>query len=72
MMVAASVLLYTWVLVTAALSLAPMFPFLGQEFRLNQQQLSLLTGVNVLTLGFFTLFGLLSTIHFLNRITDIF
>jgi len=49
--VAVSVLLYTWVLVTAALSLAPMFPFLGVEFHLNQTQLGLLTGINVLTLG---------------------
>lgn len=53
--VAISVLLYTWVLVTAALSIAPMFPFLGAEFHLNQTQLGLLTGVNVLTLGFFTI-----------------
>ena len=29
-----------------------MFPLLGADFHLNQQQLSLLTGVNVLTLGF--------------------
>lgn len=29
-----------------------MFPFLGAEFHLNQQQLSLLTGLNVITLGF--------------------
>jgi MFS family permease len=32
--------------------LAPLFPFLGQEFHLSEQQLSLLTGVNVITLGF--------------------
>jgi len=49
---ATSQLLYVWVLVCSALSLAPLFPFLGQEFHLNQQQLSLLTGTNVLTLGF--------------------
>jgi len=53
--VAISVLIYTWVLVTAALSLAPIFPFIGQEFHLNQQQLGLLTGVNIITLGFFTI-----------------
>jgi MFS family permease len=34
------------------LAIAPIFPLLGAEFHLNQQQLSLLTGVNVLTLGF--------------------
>ena len=50
--VAVSQLLYVWVLVCSALSLAPMFPFLGMEFHLNQQQLSLLTGLNVITLGF--------------------
>ena len=49
--VSVSVLLYTWVLVTAALSLAPIFPFIGMEFHLNQTQLGLLTGINVLTLG---------------------
>lgn len=47
---ATSQLLYVWVLVCSALSLAPLFPLLGQEFHLNQQQLSLLTGTNVLTL----------------------
>ena len=49
---AISQLLYVWVLVCSALSIAPMFPLLGMEFRLNQQQLSLLTGLNVITLGF--------------------
>ncbi|CZT23767.1 related to MFS transporter [Ramularia collo-cygni] len=49
---ATSQLLYVWVLVCSALSLAPLFPLLGQEFHLDQQQLSLLTGTNVLTLGF--------------------
>lgn len=49
---AGSQLLYVWVLVSSALSLAPLFPYLGQEFRLDQQQLSLLTGLNVITLGF--------------------
>lgn len=52
MITAVSQLLYVWVLVCSALSLAPLFPFLGQEFHLNQQQLSLLTGLNVITLGF--------------------
>lgn len=49
---AISQLLYVWVLVCSALSIAPMFPLLGAQFRLDQQQLSLLTGVNVITLGF--------------------
>ena len=47
-----SQLIYVWVLVCSALSIAPMFPFLGMEFHLDQQQLSLLTGLNVITLGF--------------------
>ena len=51
-MVAVSQLLYVWVLVCSALSLAPLFPLLGEEFHLGQQQLSLLTGLNVITLGF--------------------
>ncbi|OQN97625.1 hypothetical protein B0A48_16489 [Cryoendolithus antarcticus] len=50
--VAVSQLFYVWVLVCSALSIAPMFPFLGMEFHLDQQQLSLLTGLNVITLGF--------------------
>jgi len=54
--VAVSQLLYVWVLVCSALSIAPMFPFLGMEFHLNQQQLSLLTGLNVITLGFANIF----------------
>ncbi|KAK5138504.1 hypothetical protein LTR08_000090 [Meristemomyces frigidus] len=49
---AASQLLYVWVLVCSALSLAPLFPLLGAEFHLGQQALSLLTGLNVITLGF--------------------
>lgn len=51
-MTAVSQLLYVWVLVCSALSIAPMFPLLGAQFHLGQQALSLLTGVNVLTLGF--------------------
>lgn len=54
--VAITQLIYVWVLVTGALSLAPMFPLLGMEFHLGQQQLSLLTGLNVITLGFANLF----------------
>jgi len=53
---AVSQLLYVWVLVCSALSLAPLFPFLGMEFHLGQQQLSLLTGLNVITLGFANIF----------------
>ncbi|KAF2183782.1 MFS general substrate transporter [Zopfia rhizophila CBS 207.26] len=44
--------LFTWISVTGALSIAPMFPLLGQEFHLNNNQLSLLTGITVITLGF--------------------
>lgn len=53
---AISQLLYVWVLVTSALSIAPMFPFLGARFHLDEQQLSLLTGLNVITLGFANIF----------------
>ena len=35
-----------------ALSIAPMFPLLGEEFSLNQQQLGMLTGIAVITLGY--------------------
>ncbi|KAF2485683.1 major facilitator superfamily domain-containing protein [Neohortaea acidophila] len=45
-------LLYVWVLVCSALSIAPLFPLLGAYFHIGDQQLSLLTGVNVITLGF--------------------
>ncbi|KAF2688427.1 MFS general substrate transporter [Lentithecium fluviatile CBS 122367] len=44
--------LFTWISVTGALSIPPMFPLLGQEFHLNNNQLSLLTGITVITLGF--------------------
>lgn len=37
---------------TGALSIAPMFPLLGTEFRLNNSQLSFLTGITVITLGY--------------------
>jgi nitrate/nitrite transporter NarK len=51
-MVMASQWLFTWISVTGALSIAPMFPLLGQEFHLNDNQLSMLTGITVITLGF--------------------
>lgn len=51
-----SQLFYVWVLVCSALSMAPMFPLLGAEFHLGQQALSLLTGLNVITLGFANIF----------------
>lgn len=44
--------LFTWTAVASALSMAPMFPLLGAEFKLDETQLSLLTGVCVLALGF--------------------
>lgn len=44
--------LYTFVTVESALSLAPMFPFLAEEWHLNLTQLSLLTGACVLALGY--------------------
>ncbi|KAF2002431.1 MFS general substrate transporter [Amniculicola lignicola CBS 123094] len=50
--VMASQWLFTWISVTGALSIAPMFPLLGHEFKLNNNQLSLLTGITVITLGF--------------------
>ncbi|KAF2786716.1 MFS general substrate transporter [Melanomma pulvis-pyrius CBS 109.77] len=50
--VMASQWLFTWISVTGALSIAPMFPLLGKEFHLNNTQLSLLTGITVITLGF--------------------
>ncbi|CAI6317840.1 unnamed protein product [Periconia digitata] len=50
--VMASQWLFTWVTVSGTLSLAPMFPLLGQEFRLTNNQLSMLTGITVITLGF--------------------
>ncbi|KAF1844974.1 MFS general substrate transporter [Cucurbitaria berberidis CBS 394.84] len=50
--VMASQWLFTWISVTGALSIAPMFPLLGKEFHLNNNQLSMLTGITVITLGF--------------------
>jgi MFS family permease len=52
----ASQWLFTWISVTGALSIAPMFPLLGKEFHLNNNQLSLLTGITVITLGFANFF----------------
>ncbi|KAF2729359.1 MFS general substrate transporter [Polyplosphaeria fusca] len=52
LMVMASQWLFTWISVTGALSIAPMFPLLGQEFHLTNNQLSMLTGITVITLGF--------------------
>ncbi|ORY10287.1 major facilitator superfamily domain-containing protein [Clohesyomyces aquaticus] len=51
-MAMASQWLFTWISVTGALSIAPMFPLLGQEFHLNNSQLAFLTGITVITLGF--------------------
>jgi MFS family permease len=48
--------LFTWISVTGALSIAPMFPLLGQEFHLNNNQLAMLTGITVITLGFANFF----------------
>ncbi|RAQ99104.1 MFS general substrate transporter [Stemphylium lycopersici] len=52
LMVMASQWLFTWISVTGALSIAPMFPLLGAEFHLNNNQLAMLTGITVITLGF--------------------
>ncbi|KAF1966864.1 MFS general substrate transporter [Bimuria novae-zelandiae CBS 107.79] len=51
LMVMASQWLFTWISVTGALSIAPMFPLLGKEFHLNNSQLAFLTGITVITLG---------------------
>lgn len=50
-MVMISQCLFTWISVTGALSIAPMFPLLGQEFHLDNSQLAFLTGITVITLG---------------------
>ena len=44
--------MYTFITVESALSMAPMFPLLAAEFKLNDTQVSLLTGVCVLGLGY--------------------
>jgi MFS family permease len=51
-MVMASQCLFTLISVTGALSIAPMFPLLGQEFHLTNNEISMLTGITVITLGF--------------------
>ncbi|KAF2855368.1 MFS general substrate transporter [Plenodomus tracheiphilus IPT5] len=47
----ASQWVFTWISVTGALSIAPMFPLLGHEFGLDNNQLAFLTGITVITLG---------------------
>ncbi|KAL3451719.1 major facilitator superfamily domain-containing protein [Aspergillus insuetus] len=44
--------LYLFVSVESALSMGPMFPFFAQEFGLDDNQLSMLTGACVLALGY--------------------
>jgi MFS family permease len=44
--------IYTVITVERASSMAPMFPFLAAEFKLNDQQVSLLSGVCILGLGY--------------------
>ena len=44
--------LYIFVTVESALSMAPMFPLLAEEFHLDETQLCLLTGACVLALGY--------------------
>lgn len=43
---------FTFISVESALSVAPMFPLLGAEFKLNEQQLSMLTGATVIMAGY--------------------
>ncbi|GAB7353203.1 hypothetical protein MBLNU459_g3726t1 [Dothideomycetes sp. NU459] len=69
--VAVSQLIYVWVGVTSALSLAPVFPLLGAELHLGEQQLSLLTGLNVITLGFANIFIVPISNIFGRRMTSI-
>ncbi|KAF5016142.1 hypothetical protein F66182_12277, partial [Fusarium sp. NRRL 66182] len=45
-------IIYTWVTVASALSMAPMFPLLQEEWNLSQTQLNLITGACVLALGY--------------------
>ncbi|KAF1945299.1 MFS general substrate transporter [Clathrospora elynae] len=56
LMVMASQWLFTWISVTNALSLAPMFPIIGAEFKLDDNQLALLVGITIITLGFANFF----------------
>lgn len=55
-MVMMSQWIFTWISVTGALSIAPMFPLLRKEFHLTNSQLSFLTGITVITLGFANFF----------------
>jgi MFS family permease len=48
--------LFTWIAVTGSLSIAPMFPLLGAEFHLKNNQLALLTGATVITSGLANIF----------------
>lgn len=43
---------YTFITVEAALSIAPMFPLLAAEFKLDQTQLNLLSGACILAQAF--------------------
>lgn len=44
--------IYVFVTVESALSIAPMFPLLGAEFKLNDTEISLITGACVIALGY--------------------
>jgi MFS family permease len=44
--------IYVFVTVESALSIAPMFPLLGAEFKLNDTEVSLITGTCVIALGY--------------------
>lgn len=44
--------IYCFITVESALSIAPMFPLLGAEFKLEPTQISLITGVCVIALGY--------------------
>lgn len=43
---------YTFISVTAALSVAPLFPLFEEEFHLSQTRLDLLSGATILAQGF--------------------
>jgi MFS family permease len=43
---------YTFIAVEAALSIAPMFPLLAKEFKLDQTQLNILSGACILAQGY--------------------
>ncbi|KAL4808585.1 major facilitator superfamily domain-containing protein [Aspergillus unguis] len=44
--------LYTFLMTTAALALSPMFPLIGETFDIPEAKLALLVGVTVITLGY--------------------